>query len=203
MRFERQGRLTMLRSLTILGAVAVGMPAVAVAEPVIYVIDSSHTFPAFEADHFAGLSVWRGKVNHTEGTVTLDREARSGTIDVTMDMATIDFGLDRMNAEAREKILHVADFPVATYVGRLTGFENGAPTEIEGTLTLHGVSRDVDLVIEHFRCQPHFRTQVEVCGAGATATIDRSEFGLVRDLDLGFRPEVKLLISVEASPRDN
>jgi polyisoprenoid-binding protein YceI len=171
------------------------------AESVTYVIDSSHTFPSFEADHFAGLSVWRGKVNHTEGTVVYDREAQTGTINVTMDMATIDFGLDRMNVEATEKILHVAEFPVATYVGQLTDFVNGAPTAVEGTLTLHGVSRPVDLVIEHFRCQPHFRTQVEVCGAGATATIDRSEFGLVRDLDLGFRPNVKLLISIEASPR--
>ena len=171
------------------------------AEPVTYVIDSSHTFPSFEADHFAGLSVWRGKVNHTEGTVVYDREAQTGTIDVTMDMATIDFGLDRMNVEATEKILHVAEFPVATYVGQLADFVNGSPTTVEGTLTLHGVSRPVDLVIEHFRCQPHFRTQVEVCGAGATATIDRSEFGLVRDLDLGFRPNVKLLISIEASPR--
>jgi polyisoprenoid-binding protein YceI len=168
------------------------------AEPVTYVIDSSHTFPSFEADHFAGLSIWRGKVNHTEGTVVYDREAQTGTIDVTMDMATIDFGLDRMNLEATEKILHVAEFPVATYVGQLAEFVDGAPTAVEGTLTLHGVSREVNLVIEQFRCQPHWRTQVEVCGAAATTTIDRSEFGLVRDLDLGFRPEVKLLISIEA-----
>jgi len=193
----------MLQALkTFVAASACIAPAVVTAEPVTYIIDSSHTFPAFEADHFAGLSVWRGKVNHTEGTVIFDRAARTGTIDVTMDMATIDFGLDRMNAEAREKILHVDQFPIATYVGRLVNFKDGAPTAIEGTLTLHGVSRDVNLTIEHFRCQPHFRTQVEVCGAGATATIDRSEFGLIRDLDLGFRPEVKLLISVEASPSE-
>ena len=189
----------MLRSLMTSGvAAAIVAPFAVMGEPVTYVIDSSHTFPAFEADHFAGLSVWRGKVNYTEGTVTFDREARTGTIDVTMDMATIDFGLDRMNQEATEKILHVADFPHATYVGRLVDFVDDAPTAVEGTLTMHGVSRPVNLVIEHFRCQPHWRTQIEVCGAGATATFDRSEFGLVRDLDLGFRPDVKLLISVEA-----
>ncbi|HSG65773.1 MAG TPA: YceI family protein, partial [Gammaproteobacteria bacterium] len=107
-----------------------------------------------------------------------------------------------MNQEALEKILHVHDFPTATYQGRLAGFANGAPTRVEGTLTLHGVSRPVDLVISSFRCQPHFRTQVEICGAGATATIDRAEFGLDRDLDLGFFPEVKLLISVEARRTD-
>jgi polyisoprenoid-binding protein YceI len=182
----------------LIGLSVAGVSSIAHAEPVTYVIDSSHTFPSFEADHFAGLSVWRGKVNQTEGTVTFDREAQTGAIDVTMDMSTIDFGLDRMNTEAKEKILHVAEFPVATYVGRLVDFEDGAPTAVEGTLTLHGVSREVDLVIEHFRCQPHWRTQVEVCGAGATATLDRSEFGLVRDLNLGFEPWVRLLISVEA-----
>jgi polyisoprenoid-binding protein YceI len=179
-------------------AVAVALTSVAAAQPVRYVIDSSHTYPSFEADHFAGMSVWRGKVNHTEGTITLDRAAENGTVDVTMNMATLDFGLDRMNQEAYDKILHVAEFPTATYRGTITDFEDGRPTRVEGSLTLHGVSRPVELAITSFRCQPHWRTQVEVCGAGATATINRAEFGLVRDLDLGFFPEVKLLISVEA-----
>ena len=71
--------------------------ASASAEPVNYVIDSSHTFPSFEVDHFAGMSVWRGKVNPTEGTATLDRAAGTGTIDVTMDMGNVDFGLERMD----------------------------------------------------------------------------------------------------------
>jgi len=168
------------------------------AEPVNYVIDSSHTFPSFEADHFAGLSVWRGKVNHTEGTVVFDREAETGRVEATFDMSTVDFGLERMNQEAYNEILHVEEFPTATYTGTLTNFVDGAPTAVEGTLTMHGVSRPVNLEVTSFRCQPHWRTQIEVCGAGATAEFDRSEFGLVRDLNLGFYPEVKLLISIEA-----
>lgn len=183
-------------------AVAGAFITVADAEPVNYVIDSSHTFPSFEADHFAGMSVWRGKVNHTEGTVVFDREAETGTVEATFDMATLDFGLDRMNQEAYDKILHVAEFPTATYTGTLTNFVDGAPTAVEGTLTMHGVSRPVNLEVTSFRCQPHWRTQVEVCGAGATAIFDRSEFGLVRDLNLGFYPEVKLLISIEAQRVD-
>ncbi len=178
------------------------MAAAVNAEPVNYVIDSSHTFPSFEADHFAGLSVWRGKVNHTEGTVVLDREAETGTVEATFDMSTVDFGLDRMNDEAYNEILHIDEFPTATYTGSLTSFVDGAPTAVEGTLTMHGVSRPVNLEVTSFRCQPHWRTQIEVCGAGATATFDRSEFGLVRDLNLGFYPEVKLLISIEAQRVD-
>ena len=178
--------------------VMASLGGVAHADPVRYVFDSSHTFPSFEADHFGGMSVWRGKVNHTEGEAVIDREAGTGTVDVTMDMTTIDFGHDRMNQEAYDKILHVTDFPTATYQGQLVAFEDGNPTRIEGTLTLHGVSKPVTLEITSFLCKPHWSTKVERCGAGATAMINRAEFGLTRDLNLGFFPEVKLLISVEA-----
>lgn len=179
------------------GLAAVMVALTSSAEPVRYVFDSSHTFPSFEADHFGGMSIWRGKINHTEGEAVLDREAGTGTIDVVMDMTTIDFGHERMNQEAYDKILHVAEFPKATYQGRMVDFENGAPTRVEGTLTIHGVSKPVELEITSFLCKPHWSTKIERCGAGATAMINRADFGLTRDLNLGFFPEVKLLIAVE------
>ena len=168
------------------------------ADPATYNIDPSHTFPAFEADHQGGLSIWRGKINQSSGTVILDKEAETGTIDVVFEMASIDFGHDGMNQMATENILHVDEFPTADYQGSLVNFEDGAPTGVEGTLTMHGVSRPVNLVINHFQCQPHFRSGREVCGADAEATINRADFGVDFDLDLGFFPEVKLLITVEA-----
>ena len=180
-----------------LGLVCSSVAAVAIATPVTYVIDPSHTFPAFEADHWAGLSIWRGKVNETAGTVVLDKEAETGTIEVTMQMDSIDFGHDGMNEVALVDVLHVAEFPTATYAGRLVDFTDGAPTAAEGTLTLHGVSRPVNLEITRFRCQPHFRLKSEVCGADATTTIDRGEYGIDYDLENGFFPEVLLLITVE------
>jgi polyisoprenoid-binding protein YceI len=114
-----------------------------------------------------------------------------------MDMASIDFGHDGMNERAVNDILHVAEFPTATYSGRLVGFENGRPTAAEGILTLHGVSKPVNLTINTFRCQPHWRTKIEICGADVAATINRADFGVDYDLDNGFFPEVKLLITVE------
>src|SRR5690606_30801109 len=77
--------------------VACGGFAVAVAAPVTYEIDSNHTYPSFEADHMGGLSIWRGKINSTRGTITLDKEAQTGTVEVTMDMSTIDFGHQGLN----------------------------------------------------------------------------------------------------------
>ena len=172
----------------------------AVAEPVTYRIDPSHTYPAFEADHFHGLSIWRGKVNSTSGTIVMDREAETGSVEAVMEMASIDFGHQGMNETAWNEILHVEDIPTAKYVGQLTNFEDGAPTAVTGMLTLHGATLPLDLSINKFQCQPHYRTGLEVCGADASASFDRSEYGLDRDLDHGFFPEVRLLISVEARP---
>ena len=168
------------------------------AAPLTYIVDPSHTFPSFEADHWGGLSVWRGKVNRTEGVVVFDREAETGTIDVTMDMASIDFGHDGMNERATVEILEVDKFPNATYTGRLIRFRDGQPTAVEGTLTIHGVSRPVNLQVDSFRCQPHHRLKREVCGSLASTTINRADYGLDYDLENGFFPEVKLFITVEA-----
>ncbi len=189
-----------IRHLCISGSVLAGVAAgtLANAEPVTYNIDPSHTYPAFEADHWGGLSVWRGKINQNSGTVVMDREAETGTIEVAMEMGSIDFGHDGMNERTVNDILHVDQFPTAMYTGTLVNFQDGAPTGVEGTLTLHGVSQLVNLQINRFKCQPHFMTKMEVCGADASATFDRGEFGVDYDLQNGFFPEIKLLITVEA-----
>ena len=73
------------------------LPIAAIAEPVTYIADPSHTFPAFEADHQGGLSLWRGKINSSSGVVVLDKEAKTGTVEIEMDINSIDFGLQAMN----------------------------------------------------------------------------------------------------------
>jgi len=177
------------------GALAVTVSAA----PVTYNVDPAHTYPAFEADHQGGLSIWRGKVKRSSGTIVLDKEAETGTVELTMDMSSIDFGHDGMNEHAMASdILDVEQFPTATYVGRLVDFEDGSPTAVEGTLTLHGVTNPLNLVINRFRCQPHFRNMREVCGADAAATFNRDDFGVDYDKDHGFLMGVNLLITIEA-----
>jgi polyisoprenoid-binding protein YceI len=185
-----------LRSL----GVAVGIAAAsALAAPVTYNIDSAHTYPTFEADHMGGLSFWRGKVNSTTGTITLDKAAGTGTVDVTMDMKTIDFGHQGLNDHAQTPdLFDTAKFPTATFSGRLVNFRNGAPTAAEGNLTLHGVTKPVTLTINKFLCKEHPMQRKEVCGADATATINREDFGIAFGKQMGFDMGVTLRISVEA-----
>jgi len=162
-----------------------------------YKIDSSHTYPSFEADHM-GISVWRGKFNKTEGTVTLDRKAKTGTIDIVIDTTSIDFGHEGMNAHAKKAdIFDVEKFPTATFKAKSITFTGDVPTSAAGELTLHGVTKPLTLTINRFKCIEHPRLKREVCGADASATFQRSDYGINFGLP-AFSPEVKLAIQVEA-----
>jgi polyisoprenoid-binding protein YceI len=185
-------------------AAAVVAAGSAIAAPVKYTIDSSHTYPSIETDHFGGLSTFRGKFNSTSGTVVLDREAGSGTLEVTIDAASIDLGNDKLNEhiKADAAMLDTKKFPTATYSGKLTKFINGAPTEVDGTLTLRGVSKPVTLKIAQFGCRPHPMQKKEVCGAHATGTINRADFGADYGKAYGFKMDTKLDIQVEAMKAD-
>ena len=170
----------------------------AAASPVAYDIDPNHTYPSFEADHM-GVSIWRGKLDHTTGRITLDKAAASGTVDLVVDLASIDFGQSELNAWAQgPQFFNVKDYPVATYKGVLEGFSDGAPTRVVGELSLHGVTRPVVLRINSFKCVPHPILKRELCGADASGSFRRDEFGLTAGRDYGFNMDVALRIQVEA-----
>ncbi len=171
----------------------------ATAAPVTYDLDPSHTYPSFEADHFGGLSTWRGKFNKSQGVVVLDREARTGTVEVTVDINSVDFGHDEMNQHAvAPDIFDAAKYPTATFKGTFTKFDGDRPEEATGDLTLRGVTRKVKMDIDDFKCIQHPMIKREVCGADVSTEFNRKDFGLNFGLDMGFKPEVKLKIQVEA-----
>ncbi len=172
--------------------------AAAAAAPAVYEIDPAHTFPSFEADHM-GISTWRGKFNDSRGEIVLDKAAGSGSVKVAIDTASIDFGLDAMNDKARgAELFDTAKYPQATYTGTLADFRDGVPTRARGELTLHGVTRPVELRIDRFKCMPHPLNKRDWCGADATATFRRDEFGIDAGKDYGFDMDVTLRIQVEA-----
>lgn len=178
---------------------ALALSAAAGAAPEKYVIDPDHTYPAFEADHMGGLSIWRGKFNRSAGAVTLDVAAKTGTVEVTIDMASIDFGHDGMNKHAMAAdIFDVQKYPTATYKGTISRWSGAVPVEVDGQLTLHGVTKPVKLAINAFLCKPNPMNRRQTCGADASATIHRDEFGVDVGKSAGFRMATKLLITIEA-----
>lgn len=186
--------------LTIAAATAMSLLAASpVAAQTVFRIDPSHTFPSFEADHM-GLSLWRGRFNKTSGVITLDRQKQTGTMDILIQADSIDFGWPKMTEHAKAAdMFNVEKFPTIRYVGKSMSFENGRPVRVEGELTMMGVTRPVPLKINAFNCiDPHPFSKTEVCGADAEAHFNRVDFGLDYAVARGFKPEVKVLISVEA-----
>lgn len=183
---------------------------VATAAPVHYTTDPDHTHPSFAADH-VGLSTWRGKFDHSTGAITLDRAKHTGTVHIVTRVDSINFGNPALTKMVLRDVIpaplcktqcaffDAAKYPTAVYDGTLADFVDGAPTRVVGKLTLHGVTRPVDLKIEHFKCIPDFVAKPrERCGAEASATFDRADFGIDAGQSFGMDMKVSMQIQVEA-----
>jgi polyisoprenoid-binding protein YceI len=181
-----------------LGALVAAASFNALAEEVTYQLDPNHTYPSFEADHFGGISTWRGKFDKSSGTVTIDRAAKTGTLDVTIDMTSVAIGNEKLNGELKSAQFFDTDkFPTATYKGTSMKFKGDVPTEVMGDLTLHGVTKPVTLTIQSFKCFTHPMMKKEVCGTESTATFDRADFGIDYGKAYGFSMKTVLHIQAE------
>ena len=182
---------------------AVGMTVVALAAQLAhaadtYQLDPNHTFPSFEADHMGGLSTWRGKFTKTTGTVTIDRAARTGSADVTIDPASVQTGNARLDQHLiGDEFFDVAKYPTATYKGTRMVFDGDTPRRIIGDFTLHGVTRPLTLEIESFKCMQHPVLKREVCGVEAEGAFNRNDFGIDMGKKYGFKMKTTLHIQAE------
>lgn len=175
-------------------AFAATLPAYAAPEK--YVIDPEHTYPSLEMPHM-GLSTWRGKFNRSRGEISLDLAAHKGSVKVEVDTDSIDFGLDSMHEHAvTADWLNTAQFPVMSYTGELR-FEGDKPVEVDGKLTLRGVTKPLKLKINSFTCAEHFYYKKPVCGADAQATLERADWGMSQHADNGMG-RILVRIQVEA-----
>ena len=184
------------RTLTAAALLALAGTA-AQAEPVSYAIEGSHTFVTFEALHF-GTSTNRGRFDKKEGTVTLDRAAKTGTLDVTIETGSINTGTAPFDKHLRGKDFFNSEaFPTARFVSDKFVFDGDKVTEVSGQLTLLGKTLPVTVKGQRFNCYPNPMLKREVCGGDFETTIQRSQWGMVYGLP-GIPDSIKLIIQVEA-----
>lgn len=179
-------------------AIAMGLTFSATAAETTYQLDPTHTYPSFESDHFGGASVWRGKFKKSSGTVRVDLSAKTGMADVVIDLASVDSGNDLLDDRLRKSgFFDVDKYPKAVYKGTAIKFDGDKPVEVIGTLTMHGVTKPLNLQIESFKCyqNPYFKR--EVCGTESTATFDRADFGIDAGRAYGFNMKTTLHIQAE------
>jgi polyisoprenoid-binding protein YceI len=171
--------------------------APAAAAPVTYVIDGSHTFPRFSYDHL-GLSTQLSRFDRTTGTVVLDKAARTASVDVTIDMTSVDTGHEEFNDHiASADFLDTARFPTATFKSTRVVFEGDRPVAIDGNLTIKGVTKPVTLEVTRYVNVAHPMKKRDAIGAEASAVIRRSDFGAGKYVPL-VGDEVTVTIALEA-----
>jgi polyisoprenoid-binding protein YceI len=176
-------------------ALACALPAAAAD---VYVGDPAHTYAFFETGHL-GISWIRGRFNKTTtAKVVIDRAARTGTIDVVIDAASVDTGHEARDKHVRSAdYLDVEKFPTIAFKSNSLRFDGDNLVGANGELTIAGVTRPVTLNVTSFRCIQHPVNKRDLCGADASVAIKRSEWGVKRGAT-GIGDDVKIAISIEA-----
>jgi polyisoprenoid-binding protein YceI len=171
---------------------------VAAAQAVTYQVDPTHTFVVFEADHH-GTSTVRGRFDRSEGSVTLDRAARTGRAEITIDLASIDTGVKPFDGKLKgPEFLNAAELAQAKFVGDTFSFDGNKVSAVAGTLTLLGRSQPLTLKATGFNCYTSPLLKREVCGGDFETTLVRSLWGMTQGLDTGLPDRIRLLVQIEA-----
>ncbi len=187
-----------------LSALALSLPLAATAAPETYALDPDHTFAHFALDYI-GYATLYGRFDKTSGQFTVDTAAKSATLEVAIDTASVSTGDNERGARPRSRDEHlrsadffnVAEFPRMTYKGTAIKFSGDNPAEIEGQATLLGVTKPLALKIERWKCGPHPFSKKELCGGNATGKLKRSDFGMKYGLP-AVGDEITLMIEFEA-----
>ena len=170
----------------------------ALAEPATYAIDPTHTFVTFESPHF-NTSTNRGRFDKKSGTVTLDKAGKSGKVELTIDMTSINTGVEPFNKHLKGADFFDAEkFPTATFSGDKFVFDGDKVTAVSGRLTVRGKTNPVTLKALRFNCYQNPMLKREACGGDFETTIQRSQWGIDFGLKMGAADDTKLIIQVEA-----
>lgn len=183
---------------TAIAALTAGLFAsAAFAAPETYVIDGNHTFPRFEYSHL-GYSTQLSRFDKTSGKITLDRAAKTGSVDVVIDMKSVNTGSALFNGHIQgEDFLHTEKFPTATFKSTAVRFDGDKPVALDGNLTVKGITKPVTLTVTSFHCMPHPMMKKDACGANATTKIKRTDFNMGKYAP-NVGDELTLTIAVEA-----
>ena len=168
--------------------------------PGLWRVDPGHAEVAFIGRHF-GLTKVRGRFTGVAGEVIIADAIENSTVEVTIDMASVNSGDDARDDHLRsEDFFDVEHHPVATFHG--TGLDsNGGTATLTGDLTIKGVTQPVALTVEYLgSASDPWNNQRAVFSAAGQ--INREDWGLTWNmvLDSGgllVSKEIRIELEVE------
>lgn len=164
-----------------------------------YNIDPAHSQPGFEVQHIGGFSLQRGSFGRMTGKIVLDRAAKKGTVDVSIDTTSIKALTSGLEAHLKsEDFFNAEKYPTMTFKSSALAFDGERLTRVDGELTMLGVTRPVSLRVANFVCGEHPFNKKPMCGAEAIATLKRSDWGMNYGYPKAVGDDVKLTMPIEA-----
>lgn len=188
----------MRKSASALVAFGVLGLAAAHAEPASYKIDDDHTYATFAIDHY-GASINRARFDEVSGTVHFDKAARTGAVDLSVQVRSVYSGSKGFDEHLlAPDLFNAAAYPTLRFVSERLVFEGERLVEVPGQLTLLGQTHPLTLKAKQFTCYPNRRAKTEACGGDFEAVLDRTQWGMNYLVDVGMPKAVRITATIEA-----
>jgi polyisoprenoid-binding protein YceI len=168
-----------------------------IASAASYTVDPSHTYPHFAVNHL-GFSTLHGRFNTSTGKMTLDMGSKTGSLELTIDAATLDTAHAKRDEHLRSAdFFNTKAFPTITFKSTAVNFASDKVTGVSGDLTIVGVTKPVTFAVQRMACGVNPFSKKETCGFDASASIKRSDFGMKYGIP-AIGDEIVLYLGLEA-----
>ncbi|MFI5403439.1 MAG: YceI family protein [Planctomycetota bacterium] len=183
----------------VLGVVVfLASPSASLPETETYAVDAVHSSVIFRINH-AGVSNFYGRFNAIDGTFTVT-EGGTGSVSITIPVDSVDTANEKRDGHLKSPdFFNAEQFPDITFKSEALKNTGGSKYEAKGTLTMHGVSKEVTVALERIGTKDlgekfgGTRT-----GFDGTVTFKRSDFGMKYGIDMGMLgDEIKLFLGIE------
>ncbi|MEQ1142565.1 YceI family protein [Acinetobacter soli] len=167
-----------LQSLSLGLAVAISS-TLAIAAPVDYKIDPTHTATVFSWNHF-GFSTPSANFSDIQGVIKVDNaKPANSSVDVTIPVSSVNTNVPALDKEfQQEGWFNAAKYPNITFKSTKVETKDKKHFKITGNLTVKGITKPVVLDAVLNKQGEHPMAKVPAIGFNATTSFNRSEFGI-------------------------
>ena len=189
-------------SVSILTLSTLLFAAQAFAAPQVYEIDPVHSRVEFTIRHM--FSKVTGNFGTFKGTIRYDAaDPAASSVNAEIDASSIDTNNERRDGHLKSPdFFDVAKYPTITFTSTKVKTDSDGKIKVEGTLTMHGVQKQVNLDVAYLGAGPGLDGVVRSGFEGLTK-VDRKDYGIVwnKALDKGstlLGDDVQISLEIEA-----
>lgn len=191
-----------LQSLSLGLAVAISS-TLALAAPVDYKIDPTHTATVFSWNHF-GFSTPSANFSDIQGVIKVDNaKPANSSVDVTIPVSSVNTNVPALDKEfQQEGWFNAAKYPNITFKSTKVETKDKKHFKITGNLTVKGITKPVVLDAVLNKQGEHPMAKVPAIGFNATTSFNRSEFGIGNYVpNVGDKITVNITTEAEAAKK--